>query len=44
MRDRKIFAKSVEVRKALKDDKAKVSVGRISQFGLLELSQRRNQY
>jgi ribonuclease E len=42
MRDRKNIREiELEVRKALKDDKAKVSVGRISQFGLLELSRQR---
>ncbi|MDX2495932.1 MAG: Rne/Rng family ribonuclease [Desulfuromusa sp.] len=42
MRDRKNIREiEHEVRKALKDDKAKVSVGRISQFGLLEMSRQR---
>ncbi len=42
MRDRKnIREVEVELRKALKNDKAKVSVGRISQFGLLEMSRQR---
>ena len=42
MRDRKnIREVEQELRKALKDDKAKVSVGRISQFGLLEMSRQR---
>ncbi|MEA3545635.1 MAG: Rne/Rng family ribonuclease, partial [Thermodesulfobacteriota bacterium] len=42
MRDRKNIREiEQEVRKALKDDKAKVSVGRISQFGLLEMSRQR---
>ena len=42
MRDRKNIREiENEVRKALKDDKAKVSVGRISQFGLLEMSRQR---
>ncbi|MEA3363833.1 MAG: Rne/Rng family ribonuclease, partial [Thermodesulfobacteriota bacterium] len=42
MRDRKHIREiEHEVRKALKDDKAKVSVGRISQFGLLEMSRQR---
>ncbi len=42
MRDRK-NTREVEqaLRKALKNDKAKVSVGRISQFGLLEMSRQR---
>ncbi len=42
MRDRKNIREiEQEMRKALKDDKAKVSVGRISQFGLLEMSRQR---
>ncbi|MCK4622910.1 MAG: Rne/Rng family ribonuclease, partial [Desulfuromonadales bacterium] len=42
MRDRKhIREVEQELRKALKDDKAKVSVGRISQFGLMEMSRQR---
>jgi ribonuclease E len=42
MRNRKnIHEIEQESRKALKDDKAKVSVGRISQFGLLEMSRQR---
>ena len=42
MRDRKNIREiEQEIRKALKDDKAKVSVGRISQFGLLEMSRQR---
>lgn len=42
MRDRKhIREVEQELRKALKNDKAKVSVGRISQFGLLEMSRQR---
>jgi len=42
MRDRKnIREVEHELRKALKDDKAKVSVGRISQFGLMEMSRQR---
>jgi len=42
MRDRKhIREVEQELRKALKDDKAKVTVGRISQFGLLEMSRQR---
>ncbi len=42
MRDRKNIREiEHEMRKALKDDKAKVSVGRISQFGLLEMSRQR---
>ncbi len=42
MRDRKhIRDVEKELRKALKDDKAKVTVGRISQFGLLEMSRQR---
>ena len=42
MRDRKNIREiEQEMRRALKDDKAKVSVGRISQFGLLELSRQR---
>ncbi|PLY06812.1 MAG: ribonuclease E [Desulfuromonas sp.] len=42
MRDRKnIREVEVALRKALKDDKAKVSVGRISQFGLMEMSRQR---
>ena len=42
MRDRKNIREIEQtMRKALKDDKAKVSVGRISQFGLLEMSRQR---
>ena len=42
MRDRKnIREVELQLRKALKDDKAKVSVGRISQFGLMEMSRQR---
>ncbi|WP_303722202.1 Rne/Rng family ribonuclease, partial [Malonomonas rubra] len=42
MRDRKhIREVEHELRKALREDKAKVSVGRISQFGLLEMSRQR---
>ncbi|MCW8858253.1 MAG: Rne/Rng family ribonuclease [Deltaproteobacteria bacterium] len=42
MRDRKnIREVEQQLRKALKDDKAKVSVGRISQFGLMEMSRQR---
>ena len=42
MRDRKNIREiEQEIRKSLKDDKAKVSVGRISQFGLLEMSRQR---
>ena len=42
MRDRKNIQEIEQtMRKALKDDKAKVSVGRISQFGLLEMSRQR---
>ena len=42
MRDRKnIREVEHELRKSLKDDKAKVSVGRISQFGLMEMSRQR---
>ena len=42
MRDRKNIREiEQEMRRALKDDKAKVTVGRISQFGLLELSRQR---
>ena len=42
MRDRKhIREVEQELRKALRDDKAKVSVGRISQFGLMEMSRQR---
>ncbi len=42
MRDRKhIREVEQELRKSLKDDKAKVTVGRISQFGLLEMSRQR---
>ncbi len=42
MRDRKNIREiEQEMRRALKDDKAKVSVGRISQFGLLEMSRQR---
>ena len=42
MRDRKhIKDVEQELRKSLKDDKAKVTVGRISQFGLLEMSRQR---
>ncbi|SEA53972.1 RNAse E [Desulfuromusa kysingii] len=42
MRDRKNIREiEQQMRRALKDDKAKVSVGRISQFGLLELSRQR---
>jgi len=42
MRDRKhIREVEQELRKALREDKAKVSVGRISQFGLLEMSRQR---
>ncbi|MBN1958606.1 MAG: Rne/Rng family ribonuclease [Desulfuromonadales bacterium] len=42
MRDRKnIREVEQELRKSLKDDKAKVSVGRISQFGLMEMSRQR---
>jgi len=42
MRDRKnIREVEHELRKALKDDKAKVSIGRISQFGLMEMSRQR---
>ncbi len=42
MRDRK-HIREVEktLKKALKDDKARVTVGRISQFGLLEMSRQR---
>jgi len=42
MRDRKhIREVEQELRKSLKDDKAKVTVGRISQFGLMEMSRQR---
>ena len=42
MRDRKNIREiEQELRKALKDDKAKVSIGRISQFGLMEMSRQR---
>jgi ribonuclease E len=42
MRDRKHIREiEQELRKALKNDKARVSVGRISQFGLLEMSRQR---
>lgn len=42
MRDRKnIREVEQQLRNALKDDKAKVSVGRISQFGLMEMSRQR---
>ena len=42
MRDRKHIREiEQETRKALKNDKARVSVGRISQFGLLEMSRQR---
>ncbi len=42
MRDRKhVREVELELRKALRDDKAKVSVGRISQFGLMEMSRQR---
>jgi ribonuclease E len=42
MRDRKnIRAVEQALRQSLKDDKAKVSLGRISQFGLLEMSRQR---
>jgi len=42
MRDRKHIREiEQEMRRALKNDKARVSVGRISQFGLLELSRQR---
>jgi len=42
MRDRKNIREIEQtIRKSLKDDKAKVSVGRISQFGLLEMSRQR---
>ncbi len=42
MRDRKNMREvEQQLRTALKDDKAKVSVGRISQFGLLEMSRQR---
>jgi len=42
MRDRKHIREiEQEIRKALKNDKARVSVGRISQFGLLEMSRQR---
>ncbi|MBW6508958.1 MAG: Rne/Rng family ribonuclease [Desulfuromonadales bacterium] len=42
MRDRKHIREiEQEMRKALKNDKARVSVGRISQFGLLEMSRQR---
>ena len=42
MRDRKNIREiEQEMRRSLKDDKAKVSVGRISQFGLLEMSRQR---
>ncbi len=42
MRDRKhVREVEQELRKALKDDKAKVTVGRISQFGLMEMSRQR---
>ncbi|MFO7576254.1 MAG: Rne/Rng family ribonuclease [Pelovirga sp.] len=42
MRDRKHIREiEQELRRALKNDKARVSVGRISQFGLLEMSRQR---
>lgn len=42
MRDRKnVREVEQQLRNALKDDKAKVSVGRISQFGLMEMSRQR---
>ncbi len=42
MRDRKnIRDVEQQLRKSLRDDKAKVSVGRISQFGLMEMSRQR---
>ena len=42
MRDRKHIREiEQEMRKALKNDKARVSVGKISQFGLLEMSRQR---
>ena len=42
MRDRKNNREvEQELRKALKNDKARVSIGRISQFGLLEMSRQR---
>ncbi|MBD1401352.1 Rne/Rng family ribonuclease [Pelovirga terrestris] len=42
MRDRKHIREiEQELRKALKNDKARVSVGRISQFGLMEMSRQR---
>jgi len=42
MRDRKRIREVEDVlRKSLRDDKAKVTVGRISQFGLLEMSRQR---
>ena len=42
MRDRKHIREiEQELRKSLKNDKARVSVGRISQFGLLEMSRQR---
>ena len=42
MRDRKNIREiEQELNKALKDDKAKVSIGRISKFGLMEMSRQR---
>ncbi len=42
MRDRKnVREVEIALKKALKNDKAKVSVGRISQFGLMEMSRQR---